>query len=88
MPVSENVPENGVEEEVVLINKLPTMRNEELGLNESRNNIWIANSGASSLMTNYARRLINTREINLKVKICSGDYIESELIRDLRGVGK
>ena len=34
MSVSEDVPENGVEEEVVLINKMPTIRNEETGLNE------------------------------------------------------
>ena len=31
-----------VEEEVVLINKMPTTRNEELGLNEIRNNVWLA----------------------------------------------
>ena len=39
MPVSENVPQNGVEQEVVLINKMLTMRNEESGLNEIRSNI-------------------------------------------------
>ena len=42
MAVSEIIPKNGVEEEVVLINKMPTMRNEESCLNKIRNNIWIA----------------------------------------------
>ena len=54
MPVAENIPQNRVVEEVVLINKMCTVRNEESGLNEIRNNIWIADSGASSHMTNDA----------------------------------
>ena len=55
MPLSEDVPKNGVEEEVVLINKMPTIRNEESDLSEIRNDIWIADLGASSHMTNDAR---------------------------------
>ena len=88
MPVSENVPKNRVEEEVVLINKMPTIRNGESGLNEIRNNIGIADSGASSHTTNDTHGLINTRNIQLTVKIGSGDYVEAELIGDLRGVTK
>ena len=87
MPVSEDVP-NGVEDEVVLINEMPTIKNEETGLNEIRNNIWIADSGASSHMTNDASGLYNTREISSKVKIGSGDYVEAELIGSLRGIAK
>ena len=34
-PVSENLPANKVEEEVVLFNETPTVRNEELGLMKS-----------------------------------------------------
>ena len=88
MPVSENVPENVVEEEELLINKMPTIRKEKSGLNEIRNKIWIANSGASSHMTKDTRGLINTRKIQSKVKISSKAYIEAELIGDLRGVAK
>ena len=47
MPVSEDVPQNGVEAEVVLINKTPTVKNEESGLNEIINDVWIADSGSS-----------------------------------------
>ena len=65
MPVSENVPQNRVEEEVVLIKKIPTIRNEESGLNEIRNEIWMADSDA---LRHDARGLINTRKIQLKVK--------------------
>ena len=71
MPVSEDVPQNGVEAEVVLINKTPTVKNEESGLNEIRNNIWLADSGPSSHMTSNACKLINTRKIQSKVKIGS-----------------
>ena len=87
MPVPEDVP-NGVEEEVVLINKMPTIKNEETGLNEIRNNIWIADSGASSHMTNNASGLFNTRKIQSKDKIGSGDYVEAELIGSLKGIAK
>ena len=86
--VSENVPQNGVEEEVVLIIKIPTVRNEESGLNEIRNDTFVADSDASSHMTNDAHGLVNTRKIQSKVKIGSGDYVEAELIRDLRGITK
>ena len=39
IPATNNVEETGVEEEVVLINKMPTMKNEKTGLNEIRNDI-------------------------------------------------
>ena len=39
-------------------------------------------------MTNAARRLINTRKIQSKVKIGSGDYVEAKLIGELRGIAK
>ena len=41
--VSEDVPKKRGEEEVVLINEIPTLRNEESGLNEIRNDVQIAN---------------------------------------------
>ena len=66
IPVPTEAPQNGVEEEVMLINKMPTTRNEEPGLNENRKNVWIADSEASSHMTNNACRLINTRKIQSK----------------------
>ena len=87
-PAPPDVPQNGVEEKVVPINKMPTVRNEESGLNEPRTDVWIADSGASSHMTNDTRGLINTWNIKSKVKIGGGDYIEAELIRDLRGIAK
>ena len=39
-------------------------------------------------MTNDVRGQINTRKIKSKGKIGSGDYIEAELIGDLRGIAK
>ena len=39
MPVSENVPQNGDKEEEVLINKIPTLRNQESGLNKISNKV-------------------------------------------------
>ena len=66
MPISESIPANEVEEEVVLINETPTMRNKELDLNEIRNNIWIVESGASSHIIKNARRLIKTRKSTQK----------------------
>ena len=39
-------------------------------------------------MINNACRLINTRKIQSNVKGGSGDYVEAELIRDLRGIAK
>ena len=86
MSVPENAPANEVEEEVMLIIKTSTKKNDILGLNEIRNNIWIANSGASSHTTNNARGLINIRKNNSEVKIGGGDYVEAKLIGDLRGV--
>ena len=67
---------------------MPDMRNEESRQNKIRNNVWIADSGASSHMTNDERGLINTRKIQSKVKIGSRDYVEAELIGDLRGAAK
>ena len=87
MPVQEDVL-NDIEEEVVLINKMPMIKNRETRLNEIRSNIWIADSGALSHMTNKVSGLFNTREIQLKVKIGSGDYVEAALIRSLRGIAK
>ena len=50
--------------------------------------MWIADSGASSHMINNSYGLINSRGINSKVKIGSGEYIEAELIGDLRSITK
>ena len=75
MPAPPNIPQNGVEEEVVLINKMPTVRKDESRLNEIRNNKWVVDSGASSHMTDDTCRRINTRKIQSEVKIGSGDYI-------------
>ena len=37
---------------------MPVVKNKDLGLNEIRKDIWIADSGASSYMTNNLRGLI------------------------------
>ena len=66
------VPNNYAEDKVALINKIPVVENKNLSLNEIRKDIWIADSGASSHMTNDVSGLINHRKINLKVKIGNG----------------
>ena len=78
------VPNNYVEDKVVLINEMPVVENKNLGLNEIRKDIWIADSGASSHMTNDVSGLINQRQINSKVKVGSGEYVEAQVIGDLR----
>ena len=77
IPVSENAPQNRIEEEVVLINKISTVRNEESGLNKIRKDIWTTDSGASSHMSNNVHSLINMRKNQSKVKIGSEDYIKA-----------
>ena len=83
-----SVPNNKAEDKVALINKMPVVENKNLGLNEIRKEIWIADSGASSHMTNDVSGLINQRKINSKVKIGSREYIEAQVIGDLRGTVK
>ena len=52
------IPNNYEENEVALINKMPVVKNKDLGLNEIRKDIWIADSGVSSQMTNDLHGLI------------------------------
>ena len=82
------IPNNYAEDKVALINKMPVVENKKLGLNEIRKDIWIADSGASSYMTNDISGLINQRNINSKVKIGIRDYVEAQVIGDLRGTVK
>ena len=63
----------------------PVVENKNLGLNEIRKDIWIADSRATSHMINAVSGLINQRKINSKVKIGSGEYIKAQVIEDLRG---
>ena len=82
------IPNNYAEDKVALINKMPVVENKKLGLNEIRKDIWIADSGASSYMTNDISGLINQRNINSKVKIGIRDYVEAQVIGDLSGTVK
>ena len=52
---------------------MPTMKNKGTGFNKIRSNIWIADSGALSHMTNDTSGLFYTRKIQSKVKIGSKD---------------
>ena len=49
------IPNQYTEDEVALINKMPVSKNKDLELNEIRKDIWIADSGALSHMTNKLR---------------------------------
>ena len=62
------VPNDYAEDEVALINEMPFVENKNLGLSEIRNHIWIADSGASSHMTNDISGLINQRQNKFKSK--------------------
>ena len=70
------MPTNEDEEEVEIINGMPTVRNKEIGINKIRNNIRIADSGASSQIINKTCGLIKSRKINSKVKIGSREYVD------------
>ena len=82
------IPSNYTEDKKALINKMPVVENKDLGLNEIRKDIWIVDSGMLSHMTNDVNGLINQRKINSKVKIGSGEYVEAQVIGDLRGTVK
>ena len=73
------IPNIYAEDKVALIDKMPVVKNKDLGLNEIRKDIWIADSGVSSQMTNDLHGLINQRKISLKVKIGSGEHVEGDL---------
>ena len=62
------VPNDYAEDKVALINEMPVVKNKNLGLNEIRKDIWIADSGALSHMTNDVSRLINQRKIKFESK--------------------
>ena len=53
-----------LEEEMALVKEMPVMKNNNLELNEIQKDIWIADSCASSNMTNELQGLINKRKIN------------------------
>ena len=48
--------------------------------------MWIADSGVSSHMTNTLQGMYNQRQISSKVKIGSGEYVDTNIINDVSGI--
>ena len=48
--------------------------------------VWIADSGASSLMTNTLQGMCNQCKISSKVKIGSREYMDANIIGDMSGM--
>ena len=53
---------------------------------EIHEEVWIADSGASSHMTNTLQGMYNQRRISSKLKIGSGEYVEANIIGDVSGM--
>ena len=78
--------ETKAEKDVALIIDISSGNETALLCTEIHEDIWIADSGASSHMTNTLQGMYNQRRISLKVKIGRGEYIDANIIGDMSGI--
>ena len=78
--------ETQAEKDVALITEIPSGNKNALLCTEIHEDIWIADSGASSHMTNTLQGIYNQHKISSKVKIGSGEYVEANIIGDVSGI--
>ena len=78
--------ETNTEKDIALITENPSGNEKVLLCTEIYEDVWIADSGASSHMTNTLQGMYNQRRISSKVKIGSGEYIEANIIGDVSGI--
>ena len=78
--------ETKAEKDVVLITENPNGNENVLLCTEILEEVWIADLGASSHMTNTLQGIYNQRRISSKVKIGSGKYVEANIIGDISGI--
>ena len=79
-----NVTKEENSNDVSLINYDTMLQNYELNL-QNLKDIWIADSGASSHMTNDISGLRNQEKINARIKVGSRAYVSSTIKGDLYG---
>ena len=72
--------ETKADKDVVLITEIPSGCETALLCTEIHEDVWIADSGASSHMTNTLLGMYNQCRISLKVKIGIGEYIDANII--------
>ena len=70
---------------VALITDIPSGSKMALLCTEICADVWIADSGASSQMTNTLQGMFNQRRISLKIKIGSREYVDANIIGDVSG---
>ena len=78
--------ETKTEKDVALITENPDGNENILLCTEILEDVWIADSEASSHMTNTLQGIYNQRRISSKVKIGSGEYVEANIIGDVLGI--
>ena len=74
------------EKDVTLITETPSGNENALLCTEIHEDVWIADSGASSHMTNTLQGMYNQRKISSKVKIVRGEYVEANIIGDVSDI--
>ena len=78
--------ETQTEKDVALITEIPSGNENVLLCTEIHEDVWIADSGASSHMINTLQGMYNQRRISSKVKIGSGEYVEANIIGEVSGI--
>ena len=78
--------ETKADKDIALITKIPSGSKTALLCTEIREDVWIADSRASSHMTNTLQGMFNQRKISSKVKIGSGEYVDSNIVGDVSGI--
>ena len=78
--------ETKAEKDVALITENPIGNENVLLCTEIHEDVWIADLGTSSHMTNTLQGMYNQRRISSKVKIGSSKYVEANIIGDVSGI--
>ena len=74
------------DKDIALITDIPNGSKTALLCTEIREDVWIADSGASSHITNTLQGMYNQLKISSKGKIGSGEYVDANIIGDISGI--
>ena len=78
--------ETKTDKDVAFLTDIPSGSETALLCTKIHEDVWIADSGASSHMTNTPQRLYNQRKILSKIKIYSKEYVDSNIIGHVSGI--